>query len=62
MAEREPEHRISSARPLVGYRDVGEDIRHSRRTFARAWVILAVLMALYLGWTLVVFFLEPGLR
>jgi hypothetical protein len=28
----------------------------------RAWVILAVFMALYLGWTLVVYFLEPGLR
>jgi hypothetical protein len=28
----------------------------------RAWVILAVLMAFYVGWTLVIFFLEPGLR
>jgi hypothetical protein len=28
----------------------------------RAWIILAVLIAFYLGWTLVVFFLEPGLR
>jgi hypothetical protein len=25
-------------------------------------VILAVLMAFYVGWTLVIFFLEPGLR
>ena len=58
--ENEPEQR--PARPLVGYRDVGEDVRHSRSAMTRAWVILAVLMALYLGWTLIVFFLEPGLR
>jgi hypothetical protein len=58
--ENEPEQR--PARPLVGYRDVGEDVRHSRSTMTRAWVILAVLMALYLGWTLIVYFLEPGLR
>jgi hypothetical protein len=58
--ENEPEQR--PARPLVGYRDVGEDVRHSRSAMTRAWVILAVLIALYLGWTLVVYFLEPGLR
>jgi hypothetical protein len=58
--ENEPEQR--PARPLAGYRDVGEDVRHSRSAMTRAWVILAVLMALYLGWTLVVYFLEPGLR
>jgi hypothetical protein len=62
MAEREPDRSPAPARPLVGYRDVGEDIRHSRRSEIRAWIILAVLMAFYLGWTLVVFFLEPGLR
>jgi hypothetical protein len=28
----------------------------------RAWIILAVIALLYLGWTLVVYFLEPGLR
>ncbi len=50
------------ARPLVGYRDVGEDVRHSRPQIVRAWVILAFLAVLYLGWTLTVFFLEPGLR
>jgi hypothetical protein len=59
MAE---EPRARPARPLVGYRDTGEDIRHSRGALTRAWVILAVLMALYLGWTLVIYFLEPGLR
>jgi hypothetical protein len=50
------------ARPLFGYRDVGEDVRHSRNATRRAWVILAVLVLFYLGWTLVVYFLEPGLR
>ena len=49
-------------RPLVGYRDVGEDVRHSRSAVVRAWLILGVIAHLYLGWTLVVYFLEPGLR
>ena len=60
MAETPPERR--PARPLVGYRDVGEDTRHSRRAVIRAWVILAVIGAFYLAWTLTVYFLEPGLR
>jgi hypothetical protein len=59
MADEPPQR---PARPLVGYRDTGEDIRHSRRTITRAWIILAVLVLLYLGWTLTVYFLEPGLR
>ena len=50
------------ARPLFGYRDVGEDIRHSRSALTRAWIVLAILIVLYLAWTLVVYFLEPGLR
>jgi hypothetical protein len=50
------------ARPLVGYRDVGEDVRHTRGTVIRAWVILAAIALIYLGWTLTVYFLEPGLR
>jgi len=50
------------ARPLVGYRDVGEDVRHSRPQMARSWIILVVLVLLYFGWTLTVYFLEPGLR
>ena len=62
MAARDPDRAPAPARPLVGYRDVGEEIRHSRRSMIRAWIILAVLMAFYLGWTLIVFFLEPGLR
>ncbi|MDX6435204.1 MAG: hypothetical protein QOK34_38, partial [Gaiellaceae bacterium] len=28
----------------------------------RAWIVLAIMIALYLGWTLTVYFLEPGLR
>jgi hypothetical protein len=58
----EPQEPQRPARPLVGYRDVGEDVRHSRGAMRRAWVILAVFMILYLAWTLVVYFLEPGLR
>ena len=50
------------ARPLHGYRDVGEDVRHTSRAVARAWAILALLVVFYLGWTLTVYFLEPGLR
>jgi hypothetical protein len=56
------EPRPRPARPLVGYRDTGEDIRHSRGALTRAWVILAALMILYVAWTLVIYFLEPGLR
>jgi hypothetical protein len=50
------------ARPLLGYRDVGEDVRHSRAAVNRAWVILGIMVVLYLAWTLLVFFVEPGLR
>lgn len=50
------------ARPLLGYRDVGEDVRHSRRAINRAWIILAIMVVLYLAWTLTVYFFEPGLR
>ena len=54
--------RMKGARPLFGYRDVGEDVRHSRGSLIRAWIILALLVAFYLGWTLIVYFFEPGLR
>lgn len=50
------------ARPLSGYRDASGGVRHSRRNVIRAWVILACLIAIYLTWTLIVYFLEPGLR
>jgi hypothetical protein len=58
--EQQPPQR--PARPLTGYRDVGEDVRHSRGAMTRAWVILAILVVFYLAWTLTVYFLEPGLR
>jgi hypothetical protein len=49
-------------RPLSGYRDVGHGVRHSRRNVSRAWIILGIMIACYLTWTLIVYFLEPGLR
>jgi hypothetical protein len=62
MAEREPKDRQVPARPLTGYRDIGEEVRESRGSLIRAWIILGALVIFYLGWTLTVFFLEPGLR
>jgi hypothetical protein len=56
MPDRKP------ARPLFGYRDIGPDARHTRGAVTRAWIILAVLIAIYLVWTLIVYFFEPGLR
>ncbi len=57
------EPRQRPARPLVGYRDVGEhEQRHTRAALTRTWVILGVIAAFYLAWTLIVYFLEPGLR
>jgi hypothetical protein len=56
MPDRKP------ARPLFGYRDVGPDARHSRSAVTRAWIILAILIALYFVWTLIIYFFEPGLR
>jgi hypothetical protein len=50
------------ARPLRGYRDIGPDVRHSRSNVFRAWIVLALLVLGYLAWTLVIYFLEPGLR
>jgi hypothetical protein len=50
------------ARPLAGYRDVGYDVRHSRRNVSRAWIVLALMVVVYLAWTLTVYFVEPGLR
>jgi len=54
--------RSMPARPLAGYRDVGPGVRHSRQSLVRAWAILAVLVCVYLAWTLIIYFLEPGLR
>ena len=60
MAEPPPDRR--PARPLVGYRDTGAEVRQSRGSTIRAWIILAAIALFYLGWTLTVYFLEPGLR
>jgi hypothetical protein len=57
-----PDDQPRPARPLVGYRDVGEDVRHSRNALTRTWIVLAILIVIYLGWTLTVYFIEPGLR
>jgi hypothetical protein len=57
-----PEERPRPARPLLGYRDVGEDVRHGRNALTRAWIMLAILIVIYLAWTLTVYFIEPGLR
>ena len=57
-----PDEQPRPARPLLGYRDVGDDVRHGRNALTRAWIVLAILMVIYLGWTLTVYFLEPGLR
>jgi hypothetical protein len=59
MADR---RRLRPARPLHGYRDVGEPARWSRRAVVRAWIILALMVAGWLAWTLLVYFVEPGLR
>jgi hypothetical protein len=56
------EQRPRPARPVVGYRDTGEEIRYSRGAVWRAWLILGAIAVLYLAWTLTVYFLEPGLR
>jgi hypothetical protein len=62
MAENREDQPGRPARPLLGYRDVGEDVRHSRTALTRAWIMLAILIVVYLAWTLTVYFIEPGLR
>jgi len=61
MAQR-PDDQPRPARPLLGYRDVGEDVRHGKSVVTRAWIVLAILIVIYLAWTLTIYFLEPGLR
>jgi hypothetical protein len=54
---------MRAARPLYGYRDIGSaGARHSRRAVIRAWLILAVMIVIYLGVMLTIYFVEPGLR
>jgi hypothetical protein len=63
MAGHPQRRRLRAARPLYGYRDIGaEGARHSRRAAYRSWAILVVMIALYLGAALTIYFIEPGLR
>lgn len=39
-----------------------EDDRWSFRNQLKDWGILLLMMLIYLGWTLTVYFLEPGIR
>jgi hypothetical protein len=55
--------RLRPARPLAGYRDIGAPgARHTREASVRAWVILVVMILIYLGIVLTIYFVEPGLR
>ena len=63
MTETPGQPRPRPARPLVSYRDTGdEETRHTRSALIRAWIILGAIAVFYLAWTLTVYFLEPGLR
>jgi hypothetical protein len=53
---------LRPARPLFGYRDIGEDVRWSRRAVQRSWLVLALMVVIWLAWALTVYFIEPGLR
>jgi hypothetical protein len=48
----------------LGYRDIGAPpgARHTRRAVTRAWLILAVMLLVYAGVMLTIYFVEPGLR
>jgi hypothetical protein len=63
MAERR-RRRLRPARPLYGYRDIGAPAgaRHGRQAVVRTWVILVVMIVIYLGVVLTIYFVEPGLR
>jgi hypothetical protein len=56
--------RLHPARPLYGYRDIGAaaGARDTPRTRARAWLILAAMIVVYLAVALTIYFVEPGLR
>ena len=64
MAEERPRRRFRPARPLYGYRDIGAPAgaRHSRKAVVRAWIFVAVMIAVYLAVVLTIYFVEPGLR
>jgi hypothetical protein len=48
------------ATPLVGYRDMPQPTGHGKT--AIGWAILGAMTIGYLVWTLIVYFLEPGIR
>jgi hypothetical protein len=62
--ERGRGRRLRPARPLYGYRDIGAaaGARHSRRALVRAWLLLALMILIYIGVMLTIYFVEPGLR
>jgi hypothetical protein len=65
MAEEQPRRRrLRPARPLHGYRDIGAPAgaRHTPQAIRRAWVIVAIMIAIYLAVMLTIYFVEPGLR
>jgi hypothetical protein len=39
-----------------------EDERWSRAAQVRDWIILGAMMSIYLLWTGIIYFLEPGIR
>jgi hypothetical protein len=55
-----PEPPDTPATPLVGYRDMPQPTGHTRSI--TGWAILAAMTIGYLVWTLIVYFLEPGIR
>jgi hypothetical protein len=64
MARERRRRRLTPARPLYGYRDIGAaaGARHSRRAVIRAWLILAMMILFYVAIVLTIYFVEPGLR
>jgi hypothetical protein len=55
-----PEPPEVPATTLVGYRDMPQPTGHGKTTLG--WVILGAMTVGYLVWTLIVYFLEPGIR
>jgi hypothetical protein len=55
-----PEPPEVPATTLVGYRDMPQPTGHGKTTLG--WAILGAMTVGYLVWTLIVYFLEPGIR
>ncbi len=60
QSSQKPEPLDSHGTPLVGYRDMPQPTGHAPSLIG--WAILAAMTIGYLVWTLVVYFLEPGIR